>query len=78
MPPQPPVANAPGSQLPAVQVLTGEVLPPLSERDDFLLGEEERLLRSCALAPAPEPDPWLLAAARLAIATAMRQGEICA
>jgi integrase len=65
-------------QIPAVRVLTGEILPPLSERDDFMLGEEERLLRSCALAPTLDHDPWLLAAARLAIATAMRQGEICA
>lgn len=50
----------------------------MAERDDFALGEEERLLKSCALAPHPVPDPWLLAAAKLAIATAMRQGEICA
>jgi integrase len=78
MPPQAPAANMQEPQLPAVRVLTGEVLPPLSERDDFMLGEEERLLRSCALSPAPVPDPWLVAAARLAIATAMRQGEICA
>ena len=79
MPALPPVVtNIPHSQLPAVRVLTGEILPPLIERDDFMLGEEERLLRSCAVSSAPEPDPWLLAAVRLAIATAMRQGEICA
>jgi integrase len=79
MPALPPVVtNIPHSQLPAVRVLTGEILSPLIERDDFMLGEEERLLRSCAVSPAPEPDPWLLAAVRLAIATAMRQGEICA
>jgi len=78
MMPQAPVANAQEPQLPAVRVVTGEILPPLSERDDFMLGEEERLLRSCALSPTPVPDPWLVAAARLAIATAMRQGEICA
>jgi len=79
MPALPPVVtNIPHSQLPAVRVVTGEILPPLIERDDFMLGEEERLLRSCAVSPAPEPDPWLLAAVRLAIATAMRQGEICA
>jgi integrase len=64
---------------PAVgQVLRGEVLPPLAEREDFVKGEEERLLDSCALQPTPKPDPWLVAAVRLAIATAMRQGEICA
>jgi integrase len=79
--PLPPPANASACDpalLPAVRVFDGEILPPLSERDDFGLGEEERLLRSCALTPLPEPDHWLLSAVRLAIATAMRQGEICA
>jgi integrase len=60
------------------QGLEGEILPPLADRDDFIKGEEERLFESCALQPTPEPDPWLLVAVRLAIATAMRQGEICA
>jgi integrase len=66
------------TQLPAIRVLHGEVLPPLSERDDFAKGEQERLLDSCALQPEQHPDPWVVAAACLAIATAMRQGEICA
>ena len=78
MPPQASTANTSPVQVTAVKVLSGEILPPLCERDDFMLGEEERLLSSYALAPAPEPDPWLVAAARLAIATVMRQGEICA
>ena len=56
----------------------GVVLPPFSERDDFKLGEEERLLRACAKVPEAAPDTWLLSAVKLAIATAMRQGEICA
>jgi integrase len=79
--PQPVVAlyppAVPGS-LPAGYVHQGEILPSLIDRDDFVPGEEERLLDSCALQPAPQPDPWLVAAVRLAIATAMRQGEICA
>ncbi len=78
-----PIAMAIASQaipanLPAVRVLEGEVLPPLAERDDFVKGEEERLLDSCVLQPIEKPDPWLMLAVRLAIATAMRQGEICA
>lgn len=72
MPPAVPV------NLPAVYLHRGEVLPPLIERDDFVKGEEERLLDSCSVQPIEKPDPWLLAAVRLAIATAMRQGEICA
>jgi integrase len=71
-------ALTPTMNLPAIYVLHGEVLPPLSERDDFVKGEEERLLDSCLLQPETKPDPWLVLAARLAIATAMRQGEICA
>lgn len=64
--------------LPVDRGVQGDILPPLSERDDFVLGEEERLLSSCARSPSPAPDPWLIAAAKLATATAMRQGEICA
>ena len=60
------------------QGIEGKILPPLAGRDDFVKGEQERLFESCALQPTPEPDPWLVAAVRLAIATAMRQGEICA
>ena len=71
-------ALTPPVNLPAIYVHHGEVLPPLSERDDFVKGEEERLLDSCLLQPETKPDPWLVFAARLAIATAMRQGEICA
>ena len=56
----------------------GDILPPLADRDNFVKGEQERLFESCTLQPTPEPDPWLVAAVRLAIATAMRQGEICA
>ena len=59
-------------------MLHGEVLPPLADRDDFAKGEEERLLDSCAVQPTPKPDPWFVAAVRLAIAAAMRQGESCA
>ncbi len=76
--PMPAAVPTSQTQLPAIRVLHGEVLPPLSERDDFAKGEQERLLESCTLQPEQHPDPWLVAAACLAIATAMRQGEICA
>jgi integrase len=66
------------ANLPTSLALTGDLLPPVRERDDFVRGEEERLLESSTLQPATKPDRWLITAVRLAIATAMRQGEICA
>lgn len=52
---------------------------PEDGENDLLIGEESRLFATLGVSyRGPAPDPWHILAAKIAVLTAMRRGEICA